>query len=201
MTDSATPNTADGRLERSRSTRQKIVDAMLELVRERNALPGPEDVADRAGVGRRTVFRHFEDMDSLYEEVGGKVRRLVLPMAAEPFRSVHWRDRLHEMIDRRARIFEAIMPYRLVSMLLQRQSAFVNARLMESYRMETDALRAILPEAVIADTMVFHALDLMLGFPSWRRLRHEQGLDVDGARAVLHAMMSRQLAAVPESVV
>jgi len=196
----ATQKAQDGRLERSRSTRQQIVAAMLELVRERADLPGPEDVAARAGVGRRTVFRHFEDMDSLYAEIGSNIARIVMPMATAAFQSRHWRDKLHEMIDRRARIFEEIMPYRLVSLLVQRQSDFVQARLAKSYQMETAALRAVLPAAVIADTVTLHALDLMLGFPSWRRLRQEQGLDVDDARAVLHAMMTRQLAALPDSL-
>lgn len=190
----------DGRLERSRSTRRKIVVAMLELVRERSALPSPEEVADRANVGRRTVFRHFEDMDSLYQEIGVDIRRIVLSMGAEPFQSAHWRDRLYEMIDRRARIFEAILPYRCVSVTLQSQSDFVRANVAESYRLESAALRAVLPDTVIADTTTLHALDLMLGLPTWQRLRQDQGLDVDGARAVLHAMMARQLAAIPDVV-
>lgn len=201
MIDPDWASNADGRLERSRSTRLKIVAAMLELVRERGSLPTPEDVADRAGVGRRTVFRHFEDLDSLYEEIGSAIARIVMPMALAPFQSAHWRDKLHEMIDRRARIFEEILPYRLASLLVQRQSNFVQARLAQSYQMETAALRAVLPAAVIADTVTLHALDLLLGFPSWRRLRQEQGLDVDGARGVLHAMMTRQLASIPDSIV
>lgn len=196
----ATLKAPDGRLERSRSTRQKIVAAMLELVRENNDLPGPEAVADRAGVGRRTVFRHFEDMESLYREIAHAIRQMVLPMGAQPFVSLGWRDRLHEMIDRRARIFEKVMPFRLASLMVQGQSRFVRAGLMESYRMETEALRAVLPPAVIADTVTLHALDLMLGFPSWRRLRQDQGLDVEAARAVLHAMLTHQLAAIPDTV-
>jgi hypothetical protein len=36
-------------------------------------------VAGRADVGLRTVFRHFQDMDSLYREIGAVVGRACAP--------------------------------------------------------------------------------------------------------------------------
>ena len=56
----------DGRRRRARNNRQRIVAAMIELIGEGHITPGAEDVAARAGVGLRTVFRHFNDMESLY---------------------------------------------------------------------------------------------------------------------------------------
>ena len=43
---------------------------MLELVNEGNLIPTAQQVSDRAGVGIRSVFRHFSDMESLYQVLG-----------------------------------------------------------------------------------------------------------------------------------
>ena len=47
---------------------------MLELVRAGAISPNAEEVAERAGVGLRTVFRRFDDMDSLYREMAKAMR-------------------------------------------------------------------------------------------------------------------------------
>ena len=42
-----------------------VVDAMLDLLGEGNLNPGAAAVAERSGVSLRSVFRYFDDMDSL----------------------------------------------------------------------------------------------------------------------------------------
>ena len=42
---------------------------MLELVAQGNLEPSADQIADIAKVGRRSVFRHFKDMDTLYREM------------------------------------------------------------------------------------------------------------------------------------
>ncbi|MBT5683609.1 MAG: TetR family transcriptional regulator, partial [Gammaproteobacteria bacterium] len=61
--------TTDGRKLRSEDSKRRIVSAMLELVREGRMAPTAEEVAKRAEVGLRTVFRRFKDMESLYAEM------------------------------------------------------------------------------------------------------------------------------------
>ncbi len=75
MPDPAVTPTIDGRRLRGKRSRQGIVEAMIELVRSGNPEPTAEEVAARAGVAMRTVFRHFADMDSLYREISQKIQR------------------------------------------------------------------------------------------------------------------------------
>ena len=63
------PKQRDGRRSRTIETRKRIVHAVTELVREGKVAPTAEEVSARADVGLRTVFRHFDDMDSLYREI------------------------------------------------------------------------------------------------------------------------------------
>ena len=64
----------DGRALRSERSRRPIVEALFALVGEGVLQPTAQQVADRAGVGIRTVFRHFEDMDALLRGDGRAAR-------------------------------------------------------------------------------------------------------------------------------
>lgn len=185
-------DTLDGRRMRSERSREQIITAMLALVHEGDMNPSAASVAERAGVGLRTVFRHFEDMDTLYQEIAAHIESIVLPKVVAPFQSRDWRGRLEELVKRRAAIYEEIMPYRVVANLRR----FVSSYLMDNYRrtmlLERAALKAILPEAIHDDPVLFAALEMTTGFQTWRRLRQDQGLGPGEAEKVM-ALMARQL--------
>src|SRR4051794_18549457 len=58
----------DGRRERARRSREAVVDAILALLREGTLRPGVAQIAARADVSERTVFRHFQDLEQLFAE-------------------------------------------------------------------------------------------------------------------------------------
>ena len=66
---------SDGRVQRSVRSRRHILDAMVELVTEGELQPTGQQVADRAGVGLRTVFRHFEDMETLFAQLRERIEK------------------------------------------------------------------------------------------------------------------------------
>src|SRR5262249_1506333 len=74
------PRALDGRQRRSERSRGAIVQALFELTRAGELEPTAQQVAARARVGIRSVFRHFADMDSLYAELGAQVRASVMPL-------------------------------------------------------------------------------------------------------------------------
>ncbi|HEY5412419.1 MAG TPA: TetR/AcrR family transcriptional regulator, partial [Caulobacteraceae bacterium] len=102
----------DGRRRRSHDSRARIVAALLALVGAGEASPGAEQVAEHAAVGLRTVFRHFKDMDSLYGEMSKLIESELVELTAQPLGGATWRERLGELIARRALAFEKIAPYR-----------------------------------------------------------------------------------------
>ena len=57
---------SDGRRQRSERSQTAIIAAALALMEEGTLVPTAQQVADRAGVGIRSFFRHFADMDSLF---------------------------------------------------------------------------------------------------------------------------------------
>jgi AcrR family transcriptional regulator len=178
----------DGRRARADANRRRIAEAMIELVREGDVSPSADQVAERAGVGRRTVFRLFDDMEGVYREIHTLMAVQLAPMFLEPFASTTWREKLDEIVERRAKMFEIMLPVKSVADMRRPASPFLQKEHEKLTQMQRKTLRAVLPERVA--TQKLDALDLALSFESWRRLRREQKLSPKQAAAVV-----RQLAA------
>jgi AcrR family transcriptional regulator len=186
---------SDGRRQRSERSRAQIIEAMFSLIREGEMSPSAARVAARAEVGLRTVFRHFEDMDSLYVEMAERISSEVMPKILAPFEASEWRERFFEHIARRIEIYEHILPVRVSANLRRFQSRF----LMEEYRrgllIERSTLKALLPEEINNDPVLFAAIETSASFQTWRRLRQDSDLAPHEAGVVFRLMLERVLGA------
>ena len=188
----------DGRHARSRSSRSKIVEAMLHLVGNGDVAPSAARVADIAGVGLRTVFRHFDDMDALYREMSAVIEERVLPIIAQPLTGSNWKAKMFEIADRRAIVFETILPYRISANLKRFQSSYLMQDYQRLLKAEADGIEALLPESVKKDTVGMRGLNVILSFQTWRLLRHDQGLTNDDARHVIKRLLTDALQRLPD---
>jgi len=185
----AAPVEIDGRRQRSDASRRKIALAMLDLLREGEADPSADLVAERAGVGRRTVFRLFSDMEGVFREMHAIMTSRLTPEFARPLTAATWRGRLDELIERRAKAFEQMLPIKTAADARRYTSNFLTTEHKNITRLQRQALLAVLP-ATYARNEMLEALDLALSFEAWRRLRYEQGLSVKQAQEVLRRMIS-----------
>jgi len=184
--------TSDGRLQRSERSREAIVQALYELVGEGSLAPTAEQVADRAGVGIRTVFRHFSDMEKLFSEMDARIQAEVRPLleggssddAASPV------DRLRQLAQRRARLFEQIAPYKRAGNLKRARSTYLQSRHMLLVRGLRDDLLRCLPELQTAPPELRDALELAASFETWDRLRSEQKLSRSRATAAFEHLLT-----------
>src|SRR5512134_636687 len=175
----------DGRQLRSERSRAAIVQALFELVGGGVLQPTAQQVAEAAGVGIRSVFRHFADMDSLFAEMDARLSAEAVPiLRADPVAGSVER-RLRALADRRVDFFERIAPYKRSATVQRWRSEFLRRRhgvLVRALR--ADLLRW-LPGLQRAPADLVDALDLVLSFESWDRLRSDQRLGRERARAVL----------------
>lgn len=190
---------ADGRRERSRSSRGKIVAAMLDLVGKGDVSPSAARVAEVAGVGLRSVFRHFDDMDELYREMGEVIEARVMPTILQAPCGASWKEKLFDIADRRAKVFETILPYRISANLKRFQSPYLMQDYRRMLRLESDSIAAQLPVMVKADVAGALALNVILSFQTWRLLRHDQELPVEDARAVVRRLLGDAMAGMPDA--
>ena len=180
----------DGRRKRGDQSRRRIVEAMIAFVREGEMSPSAAQVADRAEVGLRPVFRHFEEMEILYREIAEVTRARVLPAVQKPYAGATWQDNLDELIARRISLYEDIMPLKVAGSVLRFRSPFLMADYNEHLRIERKTLRQLLPQALLEDRDLFRGLEMVTSFQAWRRLRQDQGLAVLEASRVVHRLVA-----------
>lgn len=191
-----TDNVIDGRRERTRLAREKVVAALLELVGGGNVAPTATEVAEVAGVGLRSVFRYFEDMDALYREMSEKIEAKVLPIVLEPALGETWKQRLVHIAGKRAKVFEQILPFRISANLKRYSSDFLMEDYLRMLRLENASIDAQLPSNILPDSISSHCIKSVLSFQNWRLLRHDQRLSVAQASEVVRELLNSVLAGI-----
>lgn len=175
----------DGRRHRSVTTRKKIVCALSDLVREGVIAPTAEQVSVRAEVGLRTVFRHFDDMETLYREVNTEIDSILREAMRAQLSGGTWQEKLLHSVVVRAKVFERVTPFYVSTQVHRHESPYLREQLETGASIHRDMLFRLLPRALAKDSARFEALVLMLSIDAWLRLRREQGLSVAAAIKVM----------------
>lgn len=194
----AGPDRVDGRRERGRSSYRRIVEAMMELIVEGDLSPSAARVAEEAGIGLRTVFRHFDDMDALYAEITRTITERVMPIVLAPYPDQPWRANIGELVRRRVEVFETTLPFRLAANIKRYQSPFLMGQYSRVVMLERELIIRLLPGPVRTDRIGVEALCAALSFHTWRTLRHDQSLSPDEAGAVMGQMVDAVMATIVE---
>jgi len=171
-----TAATVDGRRQRSERSREAIINAMLELVEEGILVPTAQQVSDRAGVGIRSLFRHFSDMESLFARADEKGREGYLALFAGGDRNGSLQERIAHAVECRAAAYEALKNTILSTQAqLWRYEVLRNnyARYQRGLRKD---LEDWLPELKELAPGRREAVDAAASFETWHRLRYHQGL-------------------------
>jgi len=170
-------DTTDGRVLRSERSRDAIAAAKLEMVGEGDLEPTAQQVAARARVGIRTVFRLFADMETLYASVDARLLAEVRPLLeAGPPAGAGLTRRADGLVAERAKLFERIGPYKRAANLRRHASPFLTRQHKKLAAELRERLRIWLPELADADDALVEALDLATSFEAWDRLRSDQRL-------------------------
>lgn len=185
---------SDGRARRSERSRQAIVQALMELIGKGSPRPTAQQVAERAGVGIRTVFRHFSDMETLYAEMDACLRAELRPMVSAGLPKGEVAERVEALVARRADLFERASPYHRSAALHRWRSEYLRGRHATDVRELRANLLRWLPELERAESGVADAAELATSFEAWDRLRSEQRLSRSRAVAVIEGTLRRLLA-------
>jgi AcrR family transcriptional regulator len=176
---------SDGRVRRSQRSGHAIVEALMELVGEGIIEPTAQQVAARANVGIRTVFRRFSDMESLFAEMDARLQAEAAPLLFPGRPKGRLAERARLLIQQRVALFERIAPYKRSGNLKRWRSPFLRDRHALLVRgLRADLLRW-LPELRRGPAALVDALDLTTSFEAWDRLRSDQGLSRVRAQAAV----------------
>lgn len=183
----------DGRVTRTLRSRLAICDACLDLIQEGVLQPGADQVAERAGMSRRSIFYHFADLAELYDAVAEAGMQRCAPLLKEVSPDAPLAERIEQLVDVRARFFEATAPFTraltaqsLVGSTSQ-QAWRVSQQALDRQKNEVERLfrHEIAKSADASQAETIEALAAALAPPTWEYLRRGRGLSMARARAVM----------------
>ena len=184
------------RAERYQQTRQRIVEATLEL--HRTAGPARTtitDIAKRAGVERQTVYNHFPDELSLFKACSAHNRSLNPPPDPEPWKLIpDPEERL-----RRA-LAEVYAYYRRNEQMLANVTRDAQAnpntrKVLEPRVKHQERMRNALAagwkqgDKQRRERLLHGALWMALEFQTWHTLARQQGFDDDESIELMMSMV------------
>ena len=183
------------RAERQQETRQRIVEAAIEL----HTTLGPSRttvnaIAERAGVTRPTVYAHFPDARSLFQACSGHVRATVPPPDPTAWRSISDPgERLETALRDLYGYYERLEP--LLENVQRDAAVMPIVAEMNAYRVRyLEELRDLLLEAWTtggaARARLRPAIGHALEFRTWQSLVRRQRCSTDEAVQLMVAFAS-----------
>jgi AcrR family transcriptional regulator len=201
-------NEADGRRLRAARNYESVVSAVLDIVRESQPpeiyLPSAAEVAARAGVSERTVFRHFADLNALFVAAASRIRPIQITYLGPRPDFARVGDRITELVRLRSKLYEEIAPVRRVAIHLSHTHPLLVDQLADAYALaRTQVAEVFAPELSRLDakrrSLMLDTLDLATSWASWDNLRTVQGCSVPRTRLVVTEVLTDLLATVPKT--
>jgi len=168
--------TVDGRRQRTERSRQAIIDAMLALIDEGNLVPSAQQVSERAGVGIRSVFRHFSEMEQLFALAEEQTRESDAALFAGGNREGSLEERILHAVEQHAEGYEVKANILLSTQSQRWRYPAVRKNYARVQRRLRKDLSDWLPELDDINLESREAVDAIASFEMWYRLREHQGL-------------------------
>ena len=192
----------DGRTARAVRTRDGLVDATIALVEEGDLRPTAPRIAERAGVSVRSVFQHFDDLDSLFAAMGARVveRLAVLIRPIDPEAPLP--ERTAEFVRQRCEVAEAVTPINRAAILQQPGSSTISRQFSSGHgfvrALTIEVFETELAAAGPRRQQLLDGLVVACSWPSWNLLRTLEHRSVPEATEAVAGMVDLLLrAAVP----
>jgi len=185
---------SDGRRQRSERSQTAIIEAALALMDEGALVPTAQQIADRAGVGIRSFFRHFADMDSLFIAADELLISSYEALFEVDNRAGTLSERVARAIDLYGNAFEQLRPI----ILCTQAQLWRSPKLRENYAWHQKRLRKELelwlPEVVALPKDRREALHAVASFDMWHRLREHQGLSPKASSDIVTSLVNDLIA-------
>jgi len=191
MSNSSDPAITDGRRLRSERSRQAIIDAAMALVAEDNLVPTAQQIAERAGVGIRSFFRHFSDMESLFEAVDARMRDTYESLFLGGDRQGSLEERIEHAAERHADAYESIKNTILSTLAQRWRYEMLRRNYARNQRGLRKDLDDWLPELKSLPRHRREAVDAVASFEMWHRLRDLQGLGRKASTEVVAELLKK----------
>jgi AcrR family transcriptional regulator len=185
---------ADGRRLRRTNNRDAVIDALLELFDEGVYEPSAAEIAERAGLSPRSLFRYFDDTDDLTRAAIARQLDTALPLVAvaagadDPLEV-----RVRALVESRAHVYDAITPGARAARICAHRNHLVAAQVRSSRSYLRAQLRRLFAPELSRAPHLLAAVDVLCSFESYDLLRTSHRLSRSQAVASLTAAVSSLL--------
>lgn len=192
----------DGRRLRSARTRQLIIEAYLALLRENPRIPTAASIAQRAGCSVRSIFERFPDLHALRVAATDEaLLKASTEVAAQPTVG-NRQHRLRTHVEARGRVCEGWLPLWRALNANQGDSVDLKARIRLIREMVIRRIEEMYAEElsgldVRERRQTVLAIDALIDFESWARMRELFGLSFEDACDVWKRAIDRLLPPTP----
>jgi TetR/AcrR family transcriptional regulator of autoinduction and epiphytic fitness len=186
--------TVDGRRARRHRSRDLAVDAMLDLLGEGVLRPTAQQVADRSGVSLRSIFRIFDDVETLNAAAATRQLSRVRHLFVDVMPTGTVTDRITEVVAINGRLYESVAPIRRAALRSAPESPALQEQLARArgwVRAEVERVFATELDDAPRDTAA--AVELALSFEAWDQLRGAQGASPARAAAAVTRIVTALL--------
>ena len=185
---------SDGRRQRSERSQTAIIEAALSLMDEGTLVPTAQQIADRAGVGIRSFFRHFADMDSLFLAADDMLLSSYEALFQVDDRTGALASRVARAVDLYGNAFDKLRPI----ILCTQAQLWRSPKLQENYAWHQKRLRKELelwlPEVAELPKDRREAVHAVASFSMWNRLREFQGLSIKTSADIVTSLVNDLIA-------
>lgn len=178
----------DGRHRRREANRDAVIDALVALWRDGQYQPGSAEIAERAGISPRSLFRYFDDIDDLSRTA---IERHLAD--AEPLFTVDaapdepTSTKVAAVVTARLRLFDAIEPGARAGRICAHRNPVVATQLRQARSLFRNQVRDLFALELRTRPDALPAADVLLSFES------REQLDATTAHAVLTAALTSLL--------
>jgi len=180
----------DGRAARALRTHQAVADALLDLIAEGDLQPTSKSIAERAGVSARTIFQHFEDLESLFSVAAGRVGDRIMRNLRSITPDGSFESKLGKYLDELRYMHETMTSVRRASRLHEPFSPTVREGLGTWRKNLREGIDKVFGPEIdrVSDgdrRAVLEALALVASWSSWENMRDHSGFSADEAHATI----------------
>lgn len=129
---------SDGRSARRERNRDAVLDALVELTTEGADDPSIDDIADRAGVSYRSVYRYFKDRSEMMDEATDRAMAWLQPLLLNASGPVSPEDpldhRIDSIVDARVEVYFQIADMVRQAMIQSFSNRKINEILLDARR-------------------------------------------------------------------
>ena len=186
----------DGRHRRAQANREAIVEALVSLYADGYVDPSAAEIAERAGVSERSLFRHFDDIDDLchtafvvqWKRLADRTRLLVAPTASTD-------EKIAAVVEQRVGLYLDMMNV----MRITRMHAVRNDTVLRHVQSSRKELRKQIERLFASECEVLPTekaksllltINAVLSFEHVEQLRVDQGMPTSRIVSSLRAALS-----------